>query len=414
MPVNGTRLNNRLARLARIGQTEEGGVTRLSLTPEYMEAEALVAQWMGEAGLTTRIDAVGNLIGRRDGDAPDKPAIMIGSHIDTVINGGRYDGTVGVLGGIEVAQALQEDGIELTHPLAVVAFLEEETTRWGISVFGSRAMLGLLDPQQVLQCRDQQGITMAETMRAVGLDPDRFCEAARDPREIGAYLEMHIEQGAVLDSMGLPIGVVTAIAGPLFLALRLKGRTDHAGATPMNLRRDALVGAAQIVLAAQRVARETSPTCVATVGQLEVKPGSKNAIPGEVFMTLDIRDIYLENRDRAEERIKETIRMVAEENGLEYDLQLLSRVEPVVLSCRVVNMVAAACRKVGVPVHKMPSGAGHDAQAMATATDVGMIFLRSKDGISHAPQEFTEAEDITLGTRVLYETVLALDGPGWA
>lgn len=409
MPVNERRLGDRLARLATLGQTPEGGVTRVTFSPEYLEAQALVRAWMEEAGLATRLDAVGNLIGRREGREPGLPAVACGSHIDTVINGGRYDGTVGVLGAIEVAQALHEEGQQMRHPLEVIAFMEEEGTRWGTSMLGSRFMLGRIRPEYMRERTDRQGLSIAQAMEVVGLDPGRFTEAIRQPGELAAYLELHIEQGAVLESQGAPVGAVTGIAGPLFLGLRLLGRTSHAGATPMSLRHDALVAAAQVVLEAQRAAIAASPTAVATVGRLEVTPGAINAIPGEVYMTLDLRDIVEESRDRLEETLRAAIDRAAREGGLEYRLEELSRHKPVLLPAHMVEAVVAAGQALGLTVPRLPSGAGHDAQIMASATDTAMIFVRSKDGISHSPHEYSDPEDIVLGVRVLQRTILSLD-----
>ncbi len=412
MKIDGKRLNDRLARLAAFGQTPEGGVTRPTFTPAYMQAAEVVAGWMAEAGLTVRRDAVGNLIGRREGTRSGFPAVALGSHIDTVISGGRYDGALGVLTGIEVAQALHEDGVRLQHPLEVIAFIEEEGTRWATAMLGSRLMLGLISEEFVQQRTDRQGVTISQALAGAGLDPSRFREAARAADEFHAYVELHIEQGAVLESLGLPVGAVTGIAGPLFLALRLRGRTDHAGATPMHLRRDALVAASQLVLAAQEAPATVSPTAVATVGRLEVSPGAINAIPGEVFMTFDLRDIVEAQRDRLEQTVRAAIDRIASAAGLAYEVEELTRHKPVLLPEHMVNAVVGACEAAGVPIHRLPSGAGHDAQVMAEITDTAMIFVRSQDGISHSPREYSSPEDIVAGAEVLYRTTLALAGAG--
>lgn len=370
----------------------------------------MVAGWMAEAGLDVRVDAAGNLIGRREGAQPGLPAIALGSHIDTVINGGRFDGSLGVLGAIEVARSLHEDGLATRHPLEVISFMEEEGTRWGTNMLGSRFMLGRITPEYMAERTDRQGISITQAMAAAGLDPARIRDAVRDPGAFQAYVELHIEQGAVLESLGLPVGAVTGIAGPLFMALHLEGRTDHAGATPMGLRRDALVAAAELVLAAQAAARAASPTAVATVGRLEVKPGAINAIPGEVFMTLDLRDIVEERRDLLEHTMGEAIERVTAAAGLRYRLEEMSRHKPVLLPQHMVDAVAGACEAAGLTVHRLPSGAGHDAQVMASVADTAMVFVRSRDGISHSPREFSSAEDICLATEVLRRTALALDG----
>jgi allantoate deiminase len=365
---------------------------------------------MEEAGLTTRIDATGNLIGRREGRETGAPAIILGSHIDTVINGGKFDGTVGVLGGIEVAQCIQDNNISPYHALEVVSFIEEESTRWPISTLGSHAMSGQIDPEKVLLMPDRQGVKLQDALKGVGIDPNNILHAKREPKEIAAYLELHIEQGAVLDNLNLPVGVVTGIAAQVILELTLKGRTDHAGATPMHIRKDALIGAAQIVLEVQKLAIQADPDSVATVGRMEVKPGALNAVPGEVFMTFDIRDIHLETRDNLVRQIVLMIHSIAKINHLELNLIETSRLTPVMLPEKMINTISESCRKLHIPVHIMPSGASHDAQNMAKITDVGMIFIRSKNGISHSPEEFSTMDDISLGTSVLYETVLKLDG----
>ena len=406
MPIQQERLVKRLEALGQIGATVEGGVTRLAYTPEYRQAEARVRGWMEEAGLETRLDPVGNLIGRREGRQADRPCLMLASHIDSVINGGRFDGALGVLSAVEVAQALYEDGATLDMPLEVVAFIDEEGSRWGGGLFGSRAMTGQLTPES-LQRRDRAQLSVAEALRAWGLDPTQLNQAVREAAEIGTYLELHIEQGAVLESEGLAVGVVTAIAGPLFLEARLHGRADHAGATPMGpLRRDALLGAAELALAAEVIARATSPTCVATVGRLEVSPGVANIIPGEVLLTFDIRDIDQAARDRAEARIRAEIERVCQARALTAQVETVVRIEPVKLSPTVIEAVSTACARLDLPVYHLPSGAGHDAQLMTGLAEVGMIFVRCREGISHSPAESVTPEDAFLGAQVMYEATL--------
>jgi allantoate deiminase len=408
MPIQQKRLWARLQALGEIGATPAGGVTRLAYTPAYRQAENLVRGWMEEAGLKTRIDAVGNLIGRREGAGTERGCVMLASHIDTVINGGRFDGALGVLSAIETAQALKEDGVELNAPLEVVAFMDEEGTRWQGGLFGSRAMVAPPSAAD-LQRVDAAGVTMADAMQNWGLDLARLSEAVRQPEEIDAYLELHIEQGAVLESQDLPVGVVTGIAGLLLLKLELIGSADHAGATPMGpLRRDAMLGAAELALRAEAIAQETSPTCVATTGQLELSPGVFNIIPGRATMTFDLRDIEESSRDQAEARLQEAIAETAAKRGLDWKLSEGLRATPVPLSPRVIEAVAAACQRAGLPDFRLPSGAGHDAQVMTQLTDVGMIFVRCRNGVSHAPNEYVSPEDAWLGAQVMYESVLQL------
>jgi len=408
MAINKERLVSRLDSLGRIGATAEGGVTRLAYTPEYRQAEEMVRRWMTEAGLEVRTDPVGNLIGRREGDRREQACLTLASHIDSVLNGGRYDGALGVISAIEVAHALSEGGVLLDRPLEVVVFMDEEGARWGDGLFGSEAMTGQLSAE-VLERTDRNGVSRAEAMEDWGLDPARFDEAARDPSEIGPYLEVHIEQGAVLESEDIPVGVVDAIAGPLFLEARIYGRADHAGATPMGeLRQDALAGAAEVVLAAEAAAQATSPSCVATVGRIEALPGATNVIPGEVMLSLDIRDVDLGARDRAEATIHGAIEAICEKRNLTFRVDELQRTEPVTTSPAVVEAIAAACESLGLPVFPMPSGAAHDAQVMTAVADVGMIFVRCRAGISHSPEEYVTPDDVFVGARVMYEAALRL------
>ena len=408
MAINKERLVHRLEALGEIGIDAEGGVTRLAYTPAYCGAEEMVRRWMKEADLDVRTDAVGNLIGRRGGRRSELPCLMLASHIDSVINGGRYDGTLGVLSAIEVAQALWEDGVVLDRDLEVVIFMDEEGARWGDGLFGSRAMTGQLSAE-ALERADGRGISRAEAMENWGLDPARFGDAARDPAEIGAYLELHIEQGAVLESEDIPVGVVDAIAGPLFLEARLYGRADHAGATPMGeLRRDALAGAAEVVLAAEAAATATSPSCVATVGRIEAKPSATNVIPGEVMLSLDIRDIDERARNRAETSIRQEMASICERRGLAFRVDEIQRTRPVSTSSASAGAISDACAGLGLRVVRMNSGAAHDAQVMTAMADVGMIFVRCRDGVSHSPEEYVTPEDVFVGAQVMYETVLRL------
>lgn len=407
MPINIDRLWQRLECLAAIGADELGGISRFTFTAAYSEAKELVTGWMEEAGLSVRTDAAGNTVGRVEGRNPGSPAVLLGSHIDTVQNGGRFDGPAGVLGALEAVQRAVESGVPFSHPVEVVVFVEEEGGRFGSSLLGSRAMTGQL-PADILQRTDKDGVTLAEAMKTAGLDPQRLHHAARRVEEISAYLEMHIEQGVVLDSLGYRVGVVTDIAGPHFLSLTIRGKAGHAGATPMNRRHDALAAAAEVILAAESLARESDSALVMTAGRLSVKPGAINIIPGEVVLSLDIRDTDRERRDRATRSLRHKIDEICLGRGVECHVDELLNVPPVRLSPRVIEVVAASCREVGLPEQELVSGAGHDAQVMAQFVDAGMIFLRSKDGISHSPEEWTDKEDIRWGTEVLYRSLLAL------
>jgi len=304
---------------------------------------------------------------------------------------------------------LSQHSFELKRPLEVVAFIEEESTRWGMSLMGSQGMLGTLAHDDIFGRKDDNGVTIADALRSLGLDPERYRDATRSPRDLDYYLELHIEQGAVLDSLGMPLGVVTGIAAPIFMALTLEGKADHAGATPMHLRKDALIGAAELILAARRIAEEASSTSVATVGRCEVTPGATNVIPGRVRMSFDVRDMDSDTREGMLERLKGVVLEVAGKYSLRYEMSELARGGPVVLPQHMIDTVARCLERLGLPVFHLPSGASHDAQVMAQIADAAMIFVRSRDGVSHSPGEFSAAEDITAGAKVLLQTVLALD-----
>ena len=404
--VDGGRLWGRLSELAEIGQHEEGGVARLSFTPEERAAKDLVASYMGEAGLSVREDAAGNLFGRREGRDPDAPAVLVGSPVDSVVNGGDFDGHLGVLGGIEVLQTMQEEGVETERPVEVVAFTDEEGARFSLGMIGSRALTGTLSPED-LHHEDADGVPIAAAMRDAGLDPERIGEAALKPGSLAAYLELHIEQGKVLEDENLPVGVVTGIAGPVWLRLSFTGEAGHAGTTPMGARRDALAAAAEVVGVIEEEASATGST-VGTVGQMEARPGGINIIPGGVDLSLDLRDIDEAVRDRVEGRIRERAAEACGRRGVELSFEELQRLPPAPCSEKVVDVISATCEKTGVRPYSLPSGAGHDGMHVAELCPMGMIFVRSRDGVSHNPKEWSSREDCEEGCRVLYLAALDL------
>ncbi|MBH0333831.1 allantoate amidohydrolase [Brevibacillus brevis] len=404
--INSDRLWDRLGQLGNIGKQEAGGITRLSFTPEERAAKDLVTGFMKEAGLTVREDEVGNLIGRKEGKNPAAPVVLVGSHIDSVPNGGDYDGPLGVLAGVEVLQTMQEQGIETEHPIEVIAFTDEEGTRFGYGMIGSRGIAGLIKRDELEQA-DKNGVTIAEAMRQTGLDPDRTSLAARTPGSVKAYVELHIEQGKVLESRGLSVGIVTGVAGPLWLNFVLEGEASHAGATPMNLRRDPMAAAAQVMLVIEEEAGRTG-TSVGTVGRLQAFPGGVNVIPGRVEFSLDLRDVDEAIRDEVEQRIYERAEAICTKRNVTLKVELLQRIAPAVCSDDIQHAVAEACEAEGLEAFRLPSGAGHDCMQLVGLCPVGMIFARSKDGISHNPAEFTTKEDCANGAQVLYRTVLSL------
>jgi allantoate deiminase len=361
---------------------------------------------MEEADLAVREDAVGNLFGRREGNDPDAPAVLVGSHVDSVYNGGDFDGPLGVLAGIEVVQAMEEEGVRTDRPVEVVAFTDEEGARFSFGMIGSRALAGHLSPGD-LEHQDGDGLSVAQAMRDYGLDPEHVEDARRGQDSLAAYLELHIEQGRVLEAEDLPAGIVTGIAGPVWLRFSLRGESGHAGATPMDRRHDALVAAAEIVGAVDEEASSTS-SAVGTVGQIEAKPGGINIIPGRVDFSVDLRDIEVAVRDGVEGRIRERAEEVCARRGVELEIEELQRLDPAPCSEEVRTVISEACEEVGIRPHSLPSGAGHDGMHVAELCPMGMIFVRSRDGISHNPKEWSSREDCEAGCKVLYSTVLDL------
>ncbi|GED31110.1 Zn-dependent hydrolase [Brevibacillus centrosporus] len=404
--INADRLWDRLMQLSSIGTQEVGGITRLSFSPEERAAKDLVTGFMKEAGLSVREDEVGNLIGRKEGTNPNAPVVLIGSHLDSVPSGGNFDGPLGVLSGVEALQTMNEQGVETEHPIEVIAFTDEEGTRFGYGMIGSRGIAGLLKEDELVS-RDEAGISIAEAMANVGLDPAQISKAAREPGSVKAYVELHIEQGKVLESRDLSVGIVSGVAGPLWLKFILEGEAGHAGATPMNMRKDPLAAAAEVMLVIERQAARQEIS-VGTVGKLQVFPGGVNIIPGRVEFTLDLRDVDIQVRDQVEQAIMAEAEAICAKRGVKLQVELLQRINPAVCSEEIRSAIQAACAAEGLETITLPSGAGHDCMQLTELCPVGMIFARSKDGISHNPAEYTSKEDCGNGAQVLYRTVLSL------
>lgn len=404
--IDAERLWSRLSELSEIGKYEGGGVTRLSFTQEERAAKDLVAAYMREAGLEVREDAIGNLIGRREGRDQGTPIVLAGSHVDSVRNGGDFDGPLGVLGAVEALQTMSERGLETERSVEVVAFTDEEGARFSSGMIGSRALAGILRPED-LESEDRDGVSIAEAMRASGLDPERIGEAARAAGSVHSYVELHIEQGGILESRALPVGIVTGIAGPVWLRLTLTGEAAHAGTTPMDLRRDALAASAAVMSRIEREATRTG-TSVGTVGQLDLSPGGINIVPGRVSFSLDLRDIDEDIRNDVEARIMHEAMLLCEKRGVSLETKTLQRLPPAPCSKLVREAARAACRELGYEAFELASGAGHDGMHIAELCPIGMIFVRSKDGISHNPAEYSSKEDCAAGAAVLYRTLLGL------
>jgi ureidoglycolate amidohydrolase len=385
---------------------DAGGITREVFTPTYAAGLAWVAERMRDAGLETREDAFGNLWGRWSGADPAAPRVVTGSHVDTTLNAGRYDGVVGVLGAIEAVRGLREAGHAPRRSIEVIAFAGEEP-RFGTGCIGSRALVGALDRTDLDRLRDRDGVSLAQALTDAGLDPDRIGEAVLDPEAVHAFVELHIEQGVVLETHGEAIGVVTAIAAPHDLRLTFRGAATHAGATPMDLRRDALAGAAEAMLELERLARESaSQTTVGTVGVLRARPGAINVVPGEVELDVDVRDSDLGTREAVVEALLAAAHEIAARRRLEVAADDIVRDTPRTCSPLVVEAAAAACEALGLSHRRMISGAYHDALILAARVPVGMVFVPSRGGVSHHPDEYTPPEQLADGVRVL-EGVLA-------
>jgi len=400
--INGGRLLQHLQDLSQIGCNKAtGGINRFSFTLEEKQAIELVTTYMEQAGMSVTIDAVGNLIGTY---GEGNETIMLGSHIDTVPEGGKYDGALGVLAAIEVVQAIQEQQLEPSKKIQVVVFKDEEGTRFGFGLIGSCAMAGLLTEQQ-LQHTDEVGISIEEAMKEFQLSPYPLEKVQR--QDIKAYLEMHIEQGKVLVNEDLPVGVVTGIAAPLWLEVTVTGVSEHAGATPMPIRQDALTAASEMILAIERILNDTTDS-VATVGKLNVSPNGTNVIPGKVTFSIDLRDIDEQKVSTLEDTILQQLQSIAARRNVTLSTKELQRIKPAKAAVALQQQLAASIAKQGIKPYSLISGAGHDAMNIAEIAPIGMLFVRSKDGISHNPLEYSSDEDIVIATRIFYDTVLEL------
>lgn len=410
LTINNQRLEQRINELAEIGKIGETGVCRLTLSKEDRQGVEKVKSWMEEAGLTARIDHFGNLIGRLEGENPDAPILMLGSHIDSQPYGGRFDGVIGVLGALEAVQTMKEQNLLPKMPLEVVAFSDEEGCRFNKGLFGVRGILGNLEEGE-LDRTDKDGISRREALIEFGCDPDRLKESEYPDGSIGAFLELHIEQGPVLEKNNLPVGIVTGISGTLWLTVELEGFAGHAGSVPMPMRQDALVGAAKIIVALNELAGEDpdAPT-VGTVGSMKIFPDSRNIIPEKVSFTVDLRDIDIDRRHRIEERLRARIREITAQHGLTCKISEDTNSEPRYCSQEIMNVMREESQNIGLNTMELMSGPFHDSLAMSYVCDYGMIFVRCKDGISHNPKEFSTFEDISLGTELLYRTAVKMAG----
>lgn len=381
------------------------GINRLAFTDADWKGRQYIIDLMTEAGLTVETDGFGNVIGYKVGKNPELPIVMVGSHTDSVPNGGNYDGVVGVLSAIEAIRSMTDDDFEHDHTIAVVDFMCEESSRFGAATLGSKAMRGELTLQDLQRLVDKQGVSLYDALKGRNLNPDAI-EHMEYKRPVKSFTEIHIEQGKVLEHEAKPIGVVTGIAAPERFYVTIRGNADHSGATPMNLRHDALCGASKIILGIEEIASmQEEPPVVGTVGVVEVTPGAMNVIPGEVKLGVDIRSISKVARDSVVTLIKEFIDVIAEKRGLSYTIEPIAQDHPVAMHPAMIREIEEAVKSVGVDYMTMPSGAGHDAMHWADDVPTGMIFIPCREGISHNPAEFADMDDITTGAKVL-DTVL--------
>lgn len=400
------RLERDLKALAQFTATPGAGVTRFSFTPEDRAAREYIKAEMAKAGLSVREDAAGTVIGRREGEVAG-PVVMVGSHFDSVKHGGPFDGTAGVVAALEIARALQEHNVKTRYPIEFIAMIEEEGGRFGGGLFGSRAMAGKVSQEELVRNKDAQGISTAEAMAAFGFPPENIKAAERRPEDLKAFFELHIEQGPVLEAEGIDVGVVETIVGIVEYEVEITGRPDHAGTTPMTMRADALVAASRVIQAVERLAREAGGGAVGTVGRLEVAPGAANIVPGRVRFTVDFR--AKDGRTLADlvAGLKKALHEACQ-GEVTFNLTEKLSVPPVVLPESIRELFVREAEARGISTKVMLSGAGHDAMVLAGLTDVGLIFVPSRGGRSHCPEEWTDYAALKKGVDVLLGTILQI------
>lgn len=401
-------LMGRIERLATLTEGP-GMLVRRSFTPEATEANRLVGDWMRQAGMAVRTDAVCNLIGRYEGTAPGAKTLILGSHLDSVRDAGKYDGPLGVLTALACAEHLHRAGRRLPFALEVIAFTDEEGLRFRTSYVGSSAVSGAFDPAW-LEIADADGITMAAAMRAAGGNPEAIHSCRYDPDRVIGYCEAHIEQGPALEDIDLPVGVVSAISSQERATVTFTGVAGHAGTVPMRLRHDALCAAAAFVLAVESAAAGT-PGAVATVGQLSVSPGASNVIPGTTTLSLDVRHRDDAQRAAVARNLRDTAEQIATERKVRMDWQPVQQTPATPCAPALVAILAGAIESLGIPAHHLPSGAGHDGVPLSHLTQVAMLFVRCAGGISHNPAESVAVEDVAVAIEVLWRSLdsLAID-----
>jgi N-carbamoyl-L-amino-acid hydrolase len=407
LAVNGQRLLRRLWDLAEIGPIPGGGNNRLALTDADKEGRDLVVTWMRDLGLDVSIDTIGNVVAVQQ-DVGQGPPVMMGSHIDTVATGGKYDGNLGVLAALEVIEAAIESGIDLERPLAAAFFTNEEGSRFPPDMMGSLCYTGGLTTEEAMSTTDADGKSVGDELDRIGYRGPTPCPGPAPY----AFVELHIEQGPVLERDGMRIGAVTGVQGISWTEVNITGQSNHAGTTPMSMRRDAGLAAGELVVAVRRIADEMGGTQVGTVGALRLHPDLVNVVAARAQLIIDLRNTDDDDLQSAERRLLTEVRRVADSTDVEIDTKWVARFEPVVFDPRVVGLVESTASALGLSVRRMPSGAGHDAQILAGVCPAGMVFVPSVKGISHNPAEFTEPDDLIAGADVLLNTVVTLATEG--
>jgi N-carbamoyl-L-amino-acid hydrolase len=401
--VNGPRIVEHLNALSQFGKNPQGGVSRVAFSEADRQGREYAMGLMRAASLDVGIDAAGNIIGRRAGSDPSLRPLMMGSHIDSVPEGGNYDGDVGSMSAIEVAQTLAEHKLTTRHPLEVIIFADEEG-----GTIGSHALIGEITEKQ-LKLVSSSGKAIRDGIKFIGGDPDKLAAVRRKPGDVHAYLELHIEQGGVLDSEKINIGVVEGIVGITQWEVKIEGFANHAGTTPMNQRRDAMLAAAKFIEAVNRIVTSAPGRQVGTVGKLQAWPGAYNVIPGKVILGLELRDLDAQKIKTLYEKIHAEATQIGTSTGTTFEFTETNTIIPAPTDERIRKLIDETARSLGFSTKWLPSGAGHDAQEIARICPVGMIFVPSVAGISHSPKEYSRPEDIANGANVLLHTLLSLD-----
>jgi len=407
--INSKRFEANFNAISEFGALKGGGLTRLAFSKEDLEARKFLINLIEKNGFKLKIDNVGNIFAiYDDGCEADAKPVCVGSHIDSVPNGGFYDGTLGVMAGLEALTAIKEAGIKLKRPLWLINFSCEESSRFKTATIGSKIISGKLSQQRLHELKDEDGISLFEAMSAAGFKPQNLDEAILKENSLHAYLELHIEQGPVLERSAISVGVVSGIAAPIRFEITIQGKADHSGATPMNMRSDALLAASHIIIAANKFAKNKK-TAVATVGYAHAKPGVLNVVPGEARLGVDLRDIDKASLEELNLELRNFVGELSRELKFSYEIRELSSDEPVKLSEHAINLLEDEAKKLGIKTLTLPSGAGHDAMNLTKlANSVGMLFIPCVDGISHNTKEAINFKDAVSATKILTNALIRL------